>query len=121
MTDLPLWVSEVGVSTFGAEEVQEFGLQPHGGIADRQRGADPLVQPLRSAARLARHHAASRGRGLVVLPAFLHGAAARRRLAQTRATTCSATTRPSLGICQWFHFEDHRLDDAVRLAATIWA
>jgi beta-xylosidase len=20
---------------------------------------------------------------------------------------------PSLGICQWFHFEDHRLDDAV--------
>ena len=24
-----------------------------------------------------------------------------------------ATTRPSSGICQWFHFEDHRLDDAV--------
>jgi beta-xylosidase len=21
---------------------------------------------------------------------------------------------PELGICQWFHFEDHRLDDAVR-------
>jgi beta-xylosidase len=21
---------------------------------------------------------------------------------------------PDLGICQWFHFEDHRLDDAVR-------
>jgi beta-xylosidase len=21
---------------------------------------------------------------------------------------------PHLGICQWFHFEDHRLDDAVR-------
>jgi beta-xylosidase len=20
---------------------------------------------------------------------------------------------PSLGICQWFHFEDHRIDDAV--------
>src|SRR5215213_2329564 len=26
VTDLPVWVSEVGVSTFGAEEVQEFGL-----------------------------------------------------------------------------------------------
>src|SRR5438045_4368265 len=25
--DLPVWVSEVGVSTFGAEEVQEFGLK----------------------------------------------------------------------------------------------
>ena len=27
VTWLPLWVPEVGVSTFGAEEVQEFGLQ----------------------------------------------------------------------------------------------
>src|SRR5438045_5225325 len=27
VTSLPLWVSEVGVSTFGAEEVQEFGLK----------------------------------------------------------------------------------------------
>ena len=27
VTDLPVWVSEVGVSTFGAEEVQEFGLK----------------------------------------------------------------------------------------------
>ncbi len=27
VTDKPLWVSEVGVSSFGAEEVQEFGLQ----------------------------------------------------------------------------------------------
>src|SRR5437588_1117835 len=27
VTHLPVWVSEVGVSTFGAEEVQEFGLK----------------------------------------------------------------------------------------------
>ena len=27
VTDLPIWVSEVGVSSFGAEEVQEWGLQ----------------------------------------------------------------------------------------------
>ena len=27
VTDLPIWVSEVGISTFGAEEVQEFGLK----------------------------------------------------------------------------------------------
>ena len=26
-THLPVWVSEVGVSTFGAEEVQEWGLR----------------------------------------------------------------------------------------------
>ena len=27
ITSLPVWISEVGVSTFGAEEVQEFGLK----------------------------------------------------------------------------------------------
>src|SRR4029078_4393847 len=27
VTPLPVWVSEVGVSTFGADEVQEFGLR----------------------------------------------------------------------------------------------
>ena len=27
VTDLPIWVSEVGVSTFGAEEVQAWGLE----------------------------------------------------------------------------------------------
>jgi len=26
VTSLPIWVTEVGVSTFGAEEVQVFGL-----------------------------------------------------------------------------------------------
>src|SRR5262245_59663651 len=30
VTDLPVWVSEVGVSTFGADEVQEFGLRRTG-------------------------------------------------------------------------------------------
>src|SRR5437763_13131706 len=27
VTDLPIWITEVGVSSFGAEEVQEFGLR----------------------------------------------------------------------------------------------
>src|SRR6187431_971481 len=27
VTNLPVWVTEVGISSFGAEEVQEFGLQ----------------------------------------------------------------------------------------------
>src|SRR4051812_21737080 len=31
-TDLPVWVSEVGVSTFGAEEVQVFGLERTAGL-----------------------------------------------------------------------------------------
>src|SRR5215471_1136194 len=32
VTDLPVWVSEVGVSTNGAEEVQEFGLRRTAGV-----------------------------------------------------------------------------------------
>src|ERR1041385_3189508 len=27
VTSLPVWISEVGASTFGAEEIQEFGLR----------------------------------------------------------------------------------------------
>jgi len=30
-----------------------------------------------------------------------------------RAARSFADYTPALGICQWFHFEDHRLDDAV--------
>ena len=63
------------------------GVRPeaHGRAADRPRADDPLVQPLRPAARLARHHPPPRGRGLVLLPPLLHGPAARGRLAQAGA------------------------------------
>ena len=40
VTKLPVWVSEVGVSTFGAEEVQEFGLRR---TAELLRGRAPRV------------------------------------------------------------------------------
>ena len=113
VTDLPIWVIEVGVSTFGAEEVQDLGPAAHRRTADRPGAAHPLVQPLRPAARLAGDDAPPRGRGLVLLPAFLHGAAARGRHAEAAPPKLSPTTRRSSGICQWFHFEDHRLDDAV--------
>ena len=47
--------------------------------------AHPLVQPVRSPARLAGDHPPSRGGRLVLLPALLHGPAARGRHAQARA------------------------------------
>jgi beta-xylosidase len=31
-----------------------------------------------------------------------------------RAMRVMSDLTPALGICQWFHFEDHRLDDGVR-------
>ena len=82
--------------------------------ADRPRRPDSLVQPVRSAARLAGDDAAPRSGRLVVLPALLHGTAARGRHAEAGARGISRSYTPDLGICQWFHFEDPRLDDAVR-------
>ncbi len=40
VTDLPVWVSEVGVSSFGAEEVQEWGLRRS---AELLRGCAPRI------------------------------------------------------------------------------
>ena len=113
VTKLPVWVSEVGVSTFGAEEVQEFGLASHGGTANGSSRANSLVQPLRFAPCVACDHAPSRSGRLFVLSALLYG------LLREDGTPKLALKQfhnytPEFGICQWFHFEDHRLDSAVR-------
>lgn len=76
VTALPVWVTEVGVSTFGAEEIQVWGARAHCAATRRPDAAHPLVQPVRPATRVGSHHSPPRGRGLLVLPAFLHGPAA---------------------------------------------
>ena len=86
---LPVWVSEVGVSTFGAEEVQEFGLKRTAELLIGKGRPHPLVQSVRSAARLARHHPSPRSGRFVLLPAFLHGPAAGGWHAQAGAATLS--------------------------------
>jgi beta-xylosidase len=113
VTDLPLWVSEVGVSSFGAEEVQEFGLRRTAelliGNAERIHWYSlydlPRVWPKTPRRREAEGSAYYRHFYLGLMredgapkPAF-------RRFTEYT---------PSLGICQWFHFEDRRLDEAAR-------
>ena len=112
VTALPLWVTEVGVSSFGAEEVQEWGLR---------RTADLLV------GRTERIHWYS----LYDLPKTWE-ATTRHKEAEgssyyrhfnmgiltedgtpKRALDTFARLSPALGLCQWFHFEDPRLDAAV--------
>ena len=112
VTQLPIWISEVGASTFGAEEIQEFGLK---------RSAELLID------RVPRIHWYS----LYDLPKAWP-ATTRHREAEgssyyrhfhmglldedgkpKRALWQFADYTPALGICQWFHFEDHRLDAAV--------
>ncbi len=112
VTDLPLWVSEVGVSTFGAEEIQEFGLRrtaelligrcerihwyslfdlPHSGFSlPRQRDAADSAYY--------RH---------------FHMGLLHEDGTPKRAVGRFCDYAPELGICQWFHFEDCRLDEAV--------
>jgi beta-xylosidase len=113
VTDLPVWVSEVGVSTFGAEEVQEFGLRR---TAELLLGRAPrihwysLYDLPRAWPATTRHREAE---GSSYYRHFYMGLL-REDGSPKRACRQFAEHTPDLGICQWFHFEDHRLDDAVR-------
>ena len=113
VTDLPVWVSEVGVSTFGAEEVQEFGLQR---TADLLIGRVPrihwysLYDLPRSWEATTRHREAE---GSSYYRHFYMGLLREDGSPKLAMSHFNRYT-PDMGICQWFHYEDHRLDDAVR-------
>jgi beta-xylosidase len=113
ITELPLWVSEVGISTFGAEEVQEFGLRRTAelliGRAERIHWYSLYDLP-RAWPATTRHREAE---GSSYYRHFYMGLL-REDGAPKRALDLFYEFTPELGICQWFHFEDHRLDDAVK-------
>jgi beta-xylosidase len=113
VTDKPIWVSEVGVSTFGAEEVQEFGLRRTAellqGRAQRIHWYSLYDLP-RAWPATTRHREAE---GSSYYRHFYMGLL-RENGSPKKALRHFADYTPELGICQWFHYEDHRLDDAVR-------
>jgi beta-xylosidase len=113
VTHLPIWVSEVGVSSFGAEEVQEFGLQRTmellAGHAPRIHWYSLFDLP-RTWTATTRHREAE---GSSYYRHFYMGLL-REDGSPKSALSCFHRYTPKVGICQWFHFEDHRLDDAVR-------
>jgi beta-xylosidase len=113
VTRLPVWVTEVGVSSFGAEEVQAWGLDR---TAELLVGRTPrihwysLYDLPRTWPATTRHREAE---GSAYYRHFAMG------LLREDGTPKLALARfgdktPQIGLCQWFHFEDHRLDDAVR-------
>jgi len=112
VTDLPVWVSEVGVSTFGADEVQEFGLRRTGellrGRAERIHWYSLYDLP-RAWPATTRHKEAE---GSSYYRHFQMGLL-REDGSPKPATTLFPQLSPEFGICQWFHFQDHRLDEAV--------
>jgi len=113
VTDLPLWVSEVGVSTFGAEEIQEFGLKK---TAELLIGRAPkihwysLYDLPRAWPATTRHREAE---GSAYYRHFYMGLL-REDGSPKLALRHFSDYTPALGICQWIHFKDPRLDDAVR-------
>jgi beta-xylosidase len=108
----PLWVSEVGVSTFGAEEVQEFGLRRTAelilGKADRIHWYSLFDLP-RAWPATTRHREAE---GSSYYRHFYMGLI-KEDGTPKRALRHFADYTPGLGVCQWFHFQDHRLEDGV--------
>jgi beta-xylosidase len=113
VTDLPVWVTEVGASSFGAEEVQAFALQRTAELlADRVPRIHwySLYDLPRAWPATTRHRESE---GSSYYRHFYMGMIREDGTPKIVLRRFSDFT-PAFGICQWFHFEDHRLDDAVR-------
>jgi len=113
VTKLPIWVSEVGVSTFGAEEVQDFGLKRSAelliGRADRIHWYSLFDLP-REWPATTRHREAE---GSSYYRHFYMGLLRQDGTPKMSLKHFHEYT-PELGICQWFHYEDPRLESAVQ-------
>ena len=112
VTDLPLWVSEVGVSTFGADEVQEFGLRR---TAELLRGRAERIHwyslyDLPRAWPATTRHREAEGSSYY---RHFHMGLLREDGSPKPSAARFAELTPEFGICQWFHFEDPRLEEAV--------
>jgi beta-xylosidase len=110
VTAAPIWVTEVGVSSFGADEVQVFGLQRTAELLlDRaERVYWYSLFDLPPAWEATTRHKESEGSAYY--RHFYMG------LVRADGTPKPAVEYfdPQLGICQWFDYEDPRLDSAVR-------
>ena len=105
----PVWVSEAGASSFGAEEVQLFG------ISKTAQLLLPLVERIHwyslfdlpaTWTATTRH---KESEGSAYYRHYYMGL-----VREDGSPKLAASHFPKgLGICQWFHFEDHRLDAGV--------
>ena len=112
VTNLPIWVSEVGVSSFGAEEVQAWGVNR---TAELLIGRSPRIHwyslyDLPRTWEATTRHKEAEGSSYY---RHFHMGLLREDGTPKLALEEFARYTPELGLCQWFHFEDHRLDDAV--------
>ena len=109
VTRKPVWVSEAGVSSFGAEEVQVFGLQRTAElllpVVERVHWYSLMDLPATWTATT-RHKEAE---GSAYYRHYYMGL-----LRDDGSPKQAADVFPSeMGICQWFHYEDPRLERGV--------
>lgn len=113
VTDLPVWVTEAGVSSFASERVQAEGLRRSAevlaGKAERVHWYSLLDLP-RAWEATTRH----KQREGSSYQRHFHMGLIREDGTPKPALDTFAEHAGELGICQWFHYEDPRLDDAVR-------
>ena len=112
VTDKPVWVTEVGVSSFGADEVQVFGLDR---TADLLKGRVPRIfwyslfdLPVSWGAET-RHREAE---GSSYYRHFYLGLI-REDGSPKPSIESYARHAADIGLMQWFHFHDPRLPQAV--------
>ena len=112
VTPLPIWVTEVGVSSFGAEEVQRWGFNR---TAELLIGRTPRIHWYSLYDLPSTWSATTRHREAEGSAYYRHFAMGLLREDGTPKLALArfADKTPDIGLCQWFHFEDHRLDEAV--------
>jgi beta-xylosidase len=112
VTDKPVWVTEVGVSSFGSETVQAWGVAK---TAELLVGRAPRIHwyslyDLPRAWEATTRHKEAEGSSYY---RHFHMGLLRQDGSPKPALQAYAPYAAQMGICQWFHFEDPRLDAAV--------
>ena len=112
VTGKPIWITEVGVSSFGSEEVQAWGVRK---TAELLIGKVPRIHwyslyDLPRTWEATTRHKEAEGSSYY---RHFHMGLLREDGSPKPGLEVYADYAAEMGLCQWFHFEDHRLDEAV--------